>query len=145
MDLSKNFTLEELTHTGSQLPNIPTGVEISKLKELVANLLQPLRDKYGKPIRVNSGYRSPAVNKEQGGTLKPLSQHCKGEAADIDTSDNAFIFQLIRTDFDFDQLIWEGDDNHQPSWVHVSYKTKGNRKQVLRMEVMKGVKKYINY
>lgn len=70
--LSTNFTLSELTVTSSRLPNIPTAAEITRLQALVTNVLQPLRNLYGKPIIVNSGYRSPAVNKEQGGSLKPL-------------------------------------------------------------------------
>jgi zinc D-Ala-D-Ala carboxypeptidase len=143
MNLSRNFTLEELTRTNSHLPNIPSETEKANLTELVNGLLQPLRDKLGKPIRVTSGFRSLAVNKEQGGTMKPLSQHCKGEAADLEVMDNAHLFILIREHFDFDQLIWEGGNDHQPDWVHVSYKASGNRKQVLRMRVVKGKKKYI--
>jgi len=142
MNLSKNFTLEELTHTSSHLPNVPSEMEITKLKELVTGLLQPLRDKLGQPIHINSGFRSLAVNKEMGGASNPLSQHCKGEAADLEAFDNAALFNLIRTQFDFDQLIWEGGDNNHPEWVHVSYKTKGNRKEVLKMKVVKGKKVY---
>ncbi len=142
MNLSKNFTLEELTRTNLTLPNIPSESEKAKLAELVNGLLQPLRDKWGKPINVTSGFRSSAVNKEQGGSIKPLSQHCKGEAADLETDDNAHLFHLICEHFDFDQLIWESGNDLQPDWVHVSYKTKGNRKQVLRMTVVKGKKRY---
>lgn len=125
----------------------PTEAEITKLAkltELVIKVLQPLRDKFGKPIRINSGYRSLAVNKEQGGSIKPLSQHCKGQAADMDTDDNAMLFHLIRSDLVFDQLIWEGGDDIQPAWVHVSYKTTRNRKQVLRMKVVGGKKTYVS-
>jgi len=145
MNLSKNFTLQELTSTNSHLPNVPSEIEITKLKALVTAVLQPLRDRLGVPISINSGFRSLAVNKEQGGTSKPLSQHCKGEAADLDTVDNAQLFHLIREHFPFDQLIWEAGDDRQPAWVHVSYKTKGNRKQVLRMKVIKGKKTYFAY
>ena len=142
MQLSKNFTLEELTRTHSKLPNIPTQVDIERLQALVNNVLQPLRDLYGKAICINSGYRSKAVNKEQGGTSRPLSQHCKGEAADIEVVDNGLLFRLIRTNLPFDQLIWEAGNDYQPAWVHVSYSTKGNRKQVLRMKVLEGKKRY---
>jgi len=142
MQLSKNFTLAELTKTSSHLPNIPTEKEIALLTVLAVNLLQPLRNLFGKPITVNSGFRSLAVNKELGGSSKPLSQHCKGEAADLDTTDNAALFHLIRQSFPFDQLIWEGGNDLQPDWVHVSYKQKGNRKQVLRMRVVGGKKRY---
>jgi len=141
MNLSKNFTLEELTVTNQKVPNIPSAKEIKNLTTLCAKVLQPLRDQLGKPIKINSGYRSASVNKAIGGA--PTSQHCTGEAADLDYDDNAMLFNLIRSHFDFDQLIWEGGDEKQPSWVHVSYKTTGNRKQVLKMKIVNGVKKYI--
>lgn len=131
MNLSKNFTLEELTVTSSGLPNVPTEMEIEKLTQLVNNILQPLLDMLGKPIKVNSGFRSLAVNKAIGGAA--TSQHCKGEAADIETDNNAELFSTIREHFSFDQLIWEGGNDSQPNWVHVSYKTEGNRMQVLKM------------
>jgi len=142
MNISKNFTLEEMTATSSFLPNDPSEAEIKKMTELVQHVLQPLRDKYKSPIHVNSGYRSFGVNREQGGTIKPLSQHCSGEAADIEAFDNALLFHIIRFTLDYDQLIWEGGTDFQPDWVHVSYKSVGNRKQVLRMQVVKGKKQY---
>ena len=142
MKLSNDFTLEMLTATSSHLKNVPTEKEIAKLTLLVQQVLQPLLIKFGKPIHVNSGYRSLMVNKEQGGSIIPLSQHCKGEAADITTKDNARLFHMIRFCFDFDQLIWEGGTDAQPAWVHVSYKAKGNRKMVLRMIIVKGRKTY---
>jgi hypothetical protein len=143
MNLSKNFTLEEMTATSSHLPNVPSEEEIANLTELVQHVLQPLRDKFNKPIHVNSGYRSQAVNKDVGGALNPISQHCKGEAADLNTDDNATLFHLIRFFFDYDQLIWEGGNEKQPLWVHVSYKTIGNRKQALKMVIMDRKKIYI--
>ena len=143
MRLRTNFTLEEMTATSSHLPNVPKEREILKLTLLVQHVLQPLRDKYGRIIHVNSGYRTQEVNKEVGGTVTPISQHCKGEAADLDSDDNAMLFHLIRFCLDFDQLIWEGGTNDQPAWVHVSYKGTCNRKMVLRTVVVKGKKKYI--
>lgn len=142
MVLSKNFTLEELLVTNSKLPNTPSDVEINNLKLLVANVLQPLRDMFGESIHVNSGYRSPAVNKAIGGA--PTSQHCTGQAADLDCSDNAKLFHLIADFFDFDQLIWEGGNNTQPSWVHVSYKSANNRRQKLKMQNVNGKQQYIS-
>lgn len=141
MVLSKNFTLEELLVTNSKLPNTPSDVEINNLKLLVVNVLQPLRDMFGESIHVNSGYRSPAVNKAIGGA--PTSQHCTGQAADLDCSDNAKLFHLIADFFDFDQLIWEGGNNTQPSWVHVSYKSANNRRQKLKMQNVNGKQQYI--
>jgi len=142
MKLSNDFTLEMLTATNSHLLNVPTEKDIAKLTLLVQQVLQPLLIKFGKPIHINSGYRSLQVNKEQGGSLIPISQHCKGEAVDITTKDNAKLFHMIRFCFDFDQLIWEGGNDTQPAWVHVSYKATKNRKMVLKMVVVKGRKKY---
>jgi zinc D-Ala-D-Ala carboxypeptidase len=140
MNLSKNFTLEELTITNSGLPNKPNKEQIAKLTDLVNNVLQPIRERLCKPIKVNSGFRSLVVNKAVGGVA--TSQHCKGEAADLETDDNAELFRMIRQYAPFDQLIWEGGNNSQPDWVHVSYKAKGNRMEVLQMKVVDGVKKY---
>ena len=131
MQLSDNFTLEELMVTNSLLPNNPGQAEIENLQMLVLNVLQPLRMFFGMPIRVNSGYRSVMVNQAVGGS--PVSQHCFGMAADLDSSDNAMMFQIIRNQLPFDQLIWEGGNDSQPAWVHVSFNKMGNRRQVLRM------------
>ena len=142
MNLSKNFTLEELCTTNVSLPNLPDQQEIRSLQLLVKNILQPLRELYGKPIKINSGFRSLAVNKSVGGVL--TSQHTKGEAADISCDDNAKLFKLIKDKFVFDQLIWEGGNDFQPSWVHISYKSAGNRNQKLKMVKTNGKSTYIN-
>lgn len=131
MQLSKNFTLAELTRTSAPYENYPQVKERIALKQLVDNVLQPLRDLYGKPINVNSGYRSPLVNKHVGSKSKN-SQHLKGEAADItggSREENIKLYNLIRENLPFDQLINEYDF----SWVHVSYKSRGNRNQELKI------------
>ena len=131
MQLSKNFTLAELTRTSAPYENYPQVKERIALKQLVDNVLQPLRDLYGKPIKVNSGFRSPLVNKHVG-SKSENSQHLKGEAADItcgSREENIKLYNLIRDNLPFDQLINEYDF----SWVHVSYKVKGNRKQELKI------------
>lgn len=132
MKLGKYFTLDELIVTKTKYVNVPGVTERIALMQLVKNVLEPLREMLGEPITVNSGYRSPVVNKEIGGATN--SQHVKGEAADIKCSDNAKLFRLIRENFVFDQLIWEAGDDNQPDWVHVSYKTQGNRCEVLKMK-----------
>ena len=134
MRISKNFTLEELTRTKTGLINVPGKVELENLKELVDNVLQPLRDIYGDVIDVNSGYRSTLVNSSMKPKGAKNSQHINGEAADIDSRDNARLFRIIKDSLPFDQLIWESGDLNQPAWVHVSYKKAGNRKQVLKMK-----------
>ena len=126
----KHFTLAELTHTNTGLPNVPTPEVIANLEYLVANVLDPIREIYGKPITVNCGYRSPAVNERVGGVSN--SQHLKGEAADITTGskkENGLLYELIRQRGKFDQLINERDF----TWIHVSYKKSGNRKQTLKL------------
>jgi hypothetical protein len=131
MKLTENFTLDELIHTDCGLLNVPNTEQISNLKQLSVNVLQPLRNIYGDTIDVNSGFRSFEVNKKANkGKVKP-SQHCKGEAADLDSKNNALLFRIIRDNLVFDQLIWEKGNELQPDWVHVSYKTQGNRCEIL--------------
>ena len=128
--MTNNFTLAELIRTSSTYPNKPSTLEKIALKQLAVKVLQPLRDAYGKPITVNSGYRSPLVNKSVGGV--PTSQHVKGEAADITSGskqENKVLFDLIKNTLDFDQLINERDY----TWIHVSFRTGKNRKQILKL------------
>lgn len=130
----KHFTIEELCRSETAqrkgINNTPTDNVRKNLTALVDNVLDPLRDWYGKPIRVNSGYRCPALNKAVGGVAN--SQHLTGQAADIDTDDraeNRKLMKHIEDSLDFDQLIWENGG----AWVHVSYRSDGkNRRQVLK-------------
>ena len=126
MMLSKNFSLAELTRTNAPYDNYPQVHQRIALKQLVDNILQPLRELYGKPITINSGYRSPMVNRFVKGAAR--SQHLRGEAADITAGskeENKVLFDLIRANFVVDQCINEYDF----SWIHVSFKTHGNRNQ----------------
>ena len=127
MRLSKNFTLAELTKTNTGIPNIPSDIEVERLRLLCDKVLQPLRDIYGSPIIVNSGYRSQQVNKVVGGV--PTSQHCRGEASDITAGSrerNRRLFEILKT-MEFDQLI-----SYDYSFLHVSYTIcRENRKQIL--------------
>jgi len=134
----KHFTLAELTRTSARdkktfkpLANEPNAQVVECLTALVDNVIDPLREHYGKPIRVTSGYRSKEVNERVGGA--PTSQHTKGEAVDFVCEDMKATFEIIRTTLPFDQLIWEKGDNKQPQWIHVSFKKAGkNRGEVLR-------------
>jgi hypothetical protein len=126
------FTIEELcaSETAKErgINNTPSSEVIYNLRNLIMFVLDPLRRKYGKPIHVNSGYRSPQLNKAVGGVK--TSQHVKGQAVDITTysrSGNKRLFELIRESGCFDQLI----DEKNLSWVHVSFNVNGNRKEVL--------------
>ena len=131
MKLTKNFTLPELTTTSTGITNQPNSQQIAALITLCNKVLQPARDMYGKPIRVNSGFRSPAVNKAVGGA--PNSQHTRGEAADITVfskEENKKLFELIRDNLSFDQLINE----RTYSWIHASHRSdEEHRQQVLKM------------
>lgn len=125
------FTIEELSKTSQPYDNTPTAEARGNLQQLIDNVLDPLREAYGQPIYVSSGYRSPQVNAAVGGVLN--SQHMKGQAADIYTKDgkggNKRLFDLIIDMGNFDQVIDE--KNYQ--WVHVSYNKSGNRGQVLHL------------
>ncbi|MDD4991986.1 MAG: D-Ala-D-Ala carboxypeptidase family metallohydrolase [Paludibacter sp.] len=141
MKFSKDFSLAELTATNSPFLNIPTENDIERLSELTYHVLQPLRNLFGKEIKIKSGFRSEEVNKHNRGDLN--SQHCTGEAVDLTSIDNAQLFHLIRQHLPFDQLIWQGGDDLRPAWVHVSFSSNTpNRKQVLRMKTHKRKKVY---
>lgn len=130
----KYFTIEELSRSTTAqskgIDNKPDAGQTASLTALVDNVLDPLREKFGQPIIVNSGFRCPALNRAVGGAA--TSQHTKGEAADIDTgtrAGNKELYEIIRKELPFDQLI----DEKNFSWVHVSYKSSGNRKQLLKL------------
>ena len=131
MKITKNFTLEELTKTSTGIENQPNKEVIAALIRLCGKVLQPAREMYRKPIHITSGFRSPAVNKAVGGVRN--SQHTLGEAADITVftkEENKKLFEIIRDNLSFDQLINERDY----SWIHVSYRSaESNRKQVLKL------------
>ncbi len=131
MQLSKNFSLAELTTTNSGLPNVPDADSIKNLTELCIKVLQPLRELYGNSIHITSGYRSFEVNKAANhGAVKP-SQHMKGQAADLNNgrAENIKMYNLIKDHFPFDQLINESDF----TWIHVSYNANQNRKMLLKL------------
>ena len=137
MRLSKNFTLEEYTKSQTALrqgiDNTPEGEHLEAAKALFENVVQPIRDTFG-PTVINSGYRSPLLNEAVGGSSR--SQHCKGEAADIECPGipNAEVAEWIVAHLDFDQVILEFYTPGIPDsgWVHVSYKTDDtNRESIL--------------
>ena len=137
MRLSKNFTLQEFTKSQTALrhgiDNTPGEEHLANAKELFANVVQKVRENFGVTV-INSGYRGPALNEAVGGSSK--SQHCKGEAVDIECpgTGNYDVAKWISENCDFDQLILEFYKKDDPAggWVHVSYNEKGaNRKQVL--------------
>ena len=135
MKLSKNLTLDEATKSATAIKNgisnKPSSEHLSNLIQIATKIFQPVRDHFQKPIIVSSGYRSKALNDLIGGASG--SQHSKGEALDLDGSvENFLIFEYIKNNLEFDQLIWEFGDDENPDWVHVSYKTENNRGEVLQ-------------
>ena len=134
--LSKNFSLQEYTKsqtaTRQGLDNTPNEDHMASAKLLFENVVQKVRDHFGVTV-INSGYRGPALNTAVGGSSN--SQHCKGEAVDIECpgTGNYDVAKWIEDNLDFDQLILEFYTPGVPDsgWVHVSYKSEGNRKSVL--------------
>lgn len=126
MQLTPDFTLEEMLTTSTGLPNAPNRVERAALLDLAEHVLQPLRDAIGKPVYITSAFRSAAVNRAVGGV--PSSQHRKGQAADIRVegmSAMALAQRIVALGLPFDQLIEEFGQ-----WVHVSYGPQHRRQQL---------------
>jgi hypothetical protein len=148
MKISEHFSLQELTksQTGERLgiDNLPSDAHLASLTLLCERVLEPIRAHYGRPITINSGYRGQKLNKAVGGAA--TSQHCNGEAADIEIAGvaNGDLANWIETNLDYDQLILECYKRGVPDsgWVHVSYKPAGNRKQELAASVVGGKMTY---
>ena len=144
MELSKNFTLNELTKsqeaTRLGIDNTPNEEQINNLKILCEKLLQPIRDFYGMPLSISSGYRSVALCEAIGSSAK--SQHTKGQAADFEIFNitNKDVADFIVQNLDYDQCILEFWNENDPNsgWVHCSYNSAGNRKQYLKAEKLNG-------
>lgn len=141
MRISTHLDLGEITRSESAkrkgINNMPTPKHIENFKKLAENIFEPIRNHFGVPILISSGYRSKELNKAIGGSLK--SQHCVGEAIDIDMDGsssevtNKMVFDFIKDNLNFDQLIFEFGTKDAPDWVHVSFKSIGKqRKQILR-------------
>ena len=149
MNLTKNFTLEEMSKSETALrhdmDNTPGEQEIAALKALAENVLQPVRDHFGKGVKVNSGFRHPEVNAKVGGSK--TSDHCRGQAADIEIPGipNAELAAWIRDNLEFRQLILEFYTPGIPDsgWVHVSFVPEDNKKQVLTATKQNGKTVYL--
>ena len=151
MKISEHLELSELTRSDSAkragISNMPTPEHIENLKKLAENVFEKVRAHFGKPIRISSGYRSKELNAKIGGA--DSSQHSSGEAIDIDMDGtditNKEIFDYIKSNLSFDQLIWEFGTDKNPDWVHVSYESKGKqRKQILKGSKQNGKTYYTN-
>lgn len=140
MQLSKHLSLAEIMRSESAkrlgINNMPTPQHIENFKKLAEKVFEPIREHFKIPIIISSGYRSQALNAAIPGS-SVTSQHSKGEAIDIDMDGtsitNKQIFDYIKTNLQFDQLIWEHGNINNPDWVHVSYSGDGKqRKQILK-------------
>ena len=126
MKLTKNFTLEELTWSDTanrlHINNTPSKEVVDKLKKLATDILQPIRDTYGVPIKISSGYRCSELNKKIGGVRN--SQHVLGEAADLVVGDivqNLELFNLIKTMIEHGEItVGQLINEYGGKWVHVS-------------------------
>ena len=150
MKLSENLSVNEViksnTATRKGIDNHPTQEHLEALEDIAENIFQPIREHFKVPIGISSGYRSEALNKAIGGSK--TSQHSKGEALDLDADmfgkiTNKQIFEFIKDNLVFDQLIWEFGNDNEPNWVHVSFTTRRpNRMQILKAYKEKGKSKY---
>ena len=150
MQLSKHLSLAEVTRSETAkrngISNMPTEEHINNFKLLAEKVFEPIREHFGVPIHISSGYRSKALNTAIKGSLS--SQHCSGEAIDIDMDGtsitNAQVFNFIKENLNFDQLIWEFGTDKNPDWVHVSYESTGKqRKQILKAVKQGGKTSYV--
>lgn len=129
--ISEHISFTEATATSKKLPNIPSEKELEAMKLVALLCFEPMRKWYGKPLKVNSFFRSKEVNKAVGGAS--TSQHTFGEAIDLTTGnkeDNKKLFEWAKKNLTFDQIINEYDY----SWIHISYRSGKNRMQVLAIK-----------
>ena len=127
------------------LKNDPSETHLQNMRVLSEKVFEPLRTYVGSPIKINSFYRGPELNKAIGGSSK--SQHCEGRAMDIDDTyghkTNAEMYEYIKANLDFDQMIWEFGTDENPAWIHVSYVSEdSNRNRCLKAYKEKGKTKY---
>jgi len=152
MQISKHLSLAEVSRSETAkrrgINNTPSGEHLENFKMLAENVFEKIREHFGAPIHISSGYRSNELNKAIGGSA--TSQHCSGEAIDIDMDGsangvtNAQVFNFIKDNLQFDQLIWEFGSDTNPDWVHVSYESTGKqRKQILKAVKSGGKTAYI--
>lgn len=144
MIISEHLTLGELIRSDSAkragITNMPNTEQIENLKQLAEHIFEPIRNHFRVPIYISSGFRSVELCNIIKGAAKN-SQHSRGEAIDIDMDghshdiSNADIFNFIKANLKFDQLIWEHGTDKNPDWVHVSYTTK----KPLRNQILKAL------
>ena len=139
MKISDNITYAEAIHSQTAkrkgIDNTPTAKQVEVMKLTAEKIFEPLRKFVGGPIKVNSFFRSAELNKAIGGSK--TSQHCKGQAIDIDDvfghKTNAEMYNWVKDNLNFDQMIWEFGTDMNPNWVHISYVSEeDNRNRCLK-------------
>ena len=149
MKISKHVSYKEgvysRTATRLDIDNKPNDDQMQNMCLIAEKVFEPLRAWVDGPIKINSFFRSPKLNKAIGGSTK--SQHCHGQAIDLDDTfgkaTNAEMYEFIKKYLDFDQMIWEFGDDNNPSWVHVSYVSENkNRNRCLKAYKDNGKTKY---
>ena len=144
-NISNHISYKEGTHSNTatrrNIDNIPNDYQLANMNGVALNIFEPLRKWVGGPIKINSFFRSPDLNAAIGGSTK--SQHCEGRAIDIDDTfghkTNAEMYDYIKENLNFDQLIWEFGNDTNPDWVHVSYVSDDqNRNRCLKAERVNG-------
>tara|TARA_R100000655_G_scaffold109944_1_gene166517 strand:+ start:899 stop:1357 length:459 start_codon:yes stop_codon:yes gene_type:complete len=149
MGISKHISYKESVYSRTakrlDIDNEPNDEQMKNMLNIAQEVFEPLRMWVGGPIKINSFFRSPKLNKAIGGSTK--SQHCHGQAIDIDDTfgraTNAEMFEFIKKHLDFDQIIWEFGDDENPDWVHVSYVSEEkNRNRCLKAYKEKGKTQY---
>ena len=147
--ISKHISYKEGVYSTTAirkgLDNTPPEIYLNNMREVAEQIFEPLRGWVGGPIKINSFYRGPKLNKAIGGSKK--SQHCKGQAMDIDDNyghaTNAEMFYWIKDNLNFDQLIWEFGDDDNPNWLHISYVNEiDNKNRCLKAYKKSGSTKY---
>ena len=133
------------TATRKGINNTPNDEQLANMELVAEEVFEPLRKWVGGPIKINSFFRCPELNKSIGGSSK--SQHCKGQAIDIDDTfgkaTNAEMYHFIKDNLDFDQIIWEFGNDDNPDWIHVSYASaEENRNRCLKAHRENGKTKY---
>lgn len=148
-NISKHVSYKESVYSRTaqrrDIDNTPTDDHLATMKVTAEKIFEPLRDHVGGPIKINSFYRGPKLNKAIGGAKK--SQHMAGQAMDIDDTlgnmSNADMFHWIKGNLNFDQLIWEFGTDKNPNWLHVSYVSdEENRNRCLEAYKSNGKTKY---
>ena len=149
MKISKHISYKEGVKSNTALrrgiDNTPGSYEQQNMEIIAEKVFEPLREWVGGPIKINSFYRCEELNRAIGGSSR--SQHCEGRAMDIDDTfgykTNAEMFEYIRKNLSFDQLIWEFGDDNNPAWVHESYVSSDqNRLRVMKAEKVNGKTNY---